>query len=162
MTSPQTPRRCPKARERSPESARRMDMARVLPAEAGPTPSAADLEAYDAILGASRLTFRLVNAPSVCTTFRVDADGTKDAFSILVNHDRARPGENRANDEPFGAFVADVVLGDGSDNRVVQTVTCSGQMDWKEFMYNKKSCPRSNRWTAGTSSRLRAAPRAAR
>ena len=82
-----------------------MDMARIQPAEAGPTPSAGDLEAYDVILGnASRLTFRLVNAPPVCTTFRVDADGTKDAFSILVNHDRARPGENRANDEPFGAF----------------------------------------------------------
>ena len=119
-----------------------MDMARIQPAEAGPTPSAGDLEAYDVILGnASRLTFRLVNAPPVCTTFRVDADGTKDAFSILVNHDRARPGENRANDKPFGAFVADVVLGDGSDNRVVQTITCPGQMDWKEFMYNKKSCP---------------------
>ena len=34
-----------------------MDMARIQPAEAGPTPSAGDLEAYDAILGsASRLT----------------------------------------------------------------------------------------------------------
>ena len=91
-----------------------MDMARVLPAEAGPTPSAADLEAYDAILSnASKLTFRMVQHvhQGKVTTFRVDADGTKDAFSILANHDRARPGENRANDEPFGAFVA-VALAD--------------------------------------------------
>ena len=121
-----------------------MDMARIQPAEAGPTPKPDDLAAYDVILGnARRLTFRMVQHvhQGKVTTFRVDADGTKDAFSILVNHDRARPGENLANNEPFGAFVADVVLGDGSDNRVVQTITCSGQMDWKEFMYNKKSCP---------------------
>ena len=62
-----------------------MDMARVLPAEAGPTPSAADLEAYDAILSnASKLTFRMVQHvhQGKVTTFRVDADGTKDAFSI--------------------------------------------------------------------------------
>ena len=86
-----------------------MDMARIQPAEAGPTPKPDDLAAYDVILGnARRLTFRMVQHvhQGKVTTFRVDADGTKDAFSILVNHDRARPGENLANNEPFGAFVA--------------------------------------------------------
>ena len=39
----------------------------------------------------------------------------------------------------YGAFVADVALGDGSDNRVVQTVTSSGHCVMKE-MYSKKLC----------------------
>ena len=81
-----------------------------------------DLRAYDAILaGASRLTFRLVKDRKLAwTTFRVDADGTKDAFSILVNHRRG--AEHLGKPYRENEFYADIALGDGSDGRVVQTV----------------------------------------
>ena len=81
-----------------------------------------DLRAYDAILaGASRLTFRLVKDRKLAwTTFRVDADGTKDAFSILVNHRRG--AEHLGKPYREREFYADIALGDGSDGRVVQTV----------------------------------------
>ena len=81
-----------------------------------------DLRAYDAILaGASRLTFRLDKDRKLAvTTFRVDADGTKDAFSILVNHRRG--AEHLGKRYCEGEFNADIALGDGSDGRVVQTV----------------------------------------
>ena len=81
-----------------------------------------DLRAYDAILaGASRLTFRLVKDRKLAfTTFRVDADGTKDAFSILVNHRRG--AEHLGKPYRELEFYADIALGDGSDGRVVQTV----------------------------------------
>ena len=81
-----------------------------------------DLRAYDAILaGASRLTFRLVKDRKLAwTTFRVDADGTKDAFSILVNHRRG--AEHLGKPYRQLEFYADIALGDGSDGRVVQTV----------------------------------------
>ena len=81
-----------------------------------------DLRAYDAILaGASRLTFRLDKDRKLAfTTFRVDADGTKDAFSILVNHRRG--AEHLGKPYLQREFYADIALGDGSDGRVVQTV----------------------------------------
>ena len=81
-----------------------------------------DLRAYDAILaGASRLTFRLDKDRKLAfTTFRVDADGTKDAFSILVNHRRG--AEHLGKPYRELEFYADIALGDGSDGRVVQTV----------------------------------------
>ena len=81
-----------------------------------------DLRAYDNILaGVSRLTFRLVKDRKLAwTTFRVDADGTKDAFSILVNHRRG--AEHLGKPYREREFYADIALGDGSDGRVVQTV----------------------------------------
>lgn len=81
-----------------------------------------DLRAYDTILaGASRLTFRLDKDRKLAfTTFRVDADGTKDAFSILVNHRRG--AEHLGKPYREREFYADIALGDGSDGRVVQTV----------------------------------------
>ena len=88
-----------------------------------------DLRAYDAILaGASRLTFRLVKDRKLAfTTFHVDADGTKDAFSILVNHRRG--AEHLGKRYCEGEFNADIALGDGSDGRVVQTV-CREKKEW--------------------------------
>ena len=88
-----------------------------------------DLRAYDAILaGASRLTFRLDKDRKLAfTTFRVDADGTKDAFSILVNHRRG--AEHLGKPYRELEFYADIALGDGSDGRVVQTV-CREKKEW--------------------------------
>ena len=95
-----------------------------------PTPRAEDLAAYDALLaGASNLSFyagRNVKDVAVMT-YSVAVDGALGALTIRVNHDRAQPGKSLSNVDPFDAFVADVLLGDGSDGRVVQTVTCAGR-----------------------------------
>lgn len=110
---------------------------------ASPPAGEADLKAYDALLGgASRLRLRLVTKRHLAwTTFRVDVDGARDAFSILVHFDRnpSHEGKNLVNKEPLGAFVADVVLGDGTDGgRVVQTVWHDGGGDG---VYTTKDAP---------------------
>ena len=99
-------------------------------------PKPEDLREYDAVLtAASRLTFRLKTMYSgklAVSTFHVDADTNKDAFSILVNHspDPAKRGKNLANESPWGEFYAVVALGDGSDGRIVQTITRAGTVEY--------------------------------
>ena len=93
--------------------------------------SEADLKAYDELLaGASRLTLRLAksNKAKAFKTFRVDVDGRRDQLTILVNFDRDpnNVGKDLRNAKPYNAFFADVLLGDGSDGRIVQTVSNPG------------------------------------
>ena len=99
-----------------------------------PVPSEADLKAYDGLLtSASRLTLRLVKSKAF-TTFRVDVDGRRDQLTIVVNFDRdpKHVGKNLRNAEPFGAFVADVLLGDGADGRIVQTISNDGVVEYRQ------------------------------
>lgn len=60
---------------------------------------------------------------------------------MLVNHaaDPAQRGKPLNNKDPIGEFHAVVALGDGSDERVVQTISRAGQfgMDY----YNSKEKP---------------------
>ena len=114
------------------------EMTQISPAGAvvgAAEPKPEDLREYDAILtAASRLTFRLKTVYSgklAVSTFHVDADTNKDVFSILVNHtpDPAKRGKNLGGRAPWGEFYAVVALGDGSDGRIVQTITRAGVDD---------------------------------
>lgn len=95
-----------------------------------PVPTEADLQAFDALLAnAKTLKLRGVRKRDLAwTTVRVDVDDQRDAFSILVNFDRdpAHFGKDLSGKEPYYAFVADVALGDGTDGRVVQTISNAG------------------------------------
>jgi hypothetical protein len=91
--------------------------------------SEADLKAYDELLaGASRLTLRLAKSKQAFKTFRVDVDGRREVLTILVNFDRDpnNVGKDLRNAKPYNAFFADVLLGDGADGRIVQTVSNPG------------------------------------
>ena len=112
--------------------------------------SEANLKAYDELLaGASRLTFRLSKGKEAFTTFRVDVDGRRDQLTILVNFDRDpnNVGKNLRNEAPFGAFVADVLLGDGADGRIVQTVWNDGVKDLSSARVNAQSMDRGEALT---------------
>lgn len=105
-----------------------------------------DLKAYDDFLaGASRLTFHAIEPPKSSNTFkmlRIDAEGVfsgqahgpsnplRGGVSILLHFGKkgeGKPGKNVKNEEPWGAFTADIVLGDGSvPGHIVQTVSSAG------------------------------------
>mgnify|MGYP001318518632 CR=1 FL=1 len=94
-----------------------------------PVPTEADLKAYDALLtDAKTMKIHAVSdSKNHWRTFRVDVDDARHALSIHVNFDRIKEKRGAyikdvGQDDPLGQFVADVVLGDGSDGRVVLTV----------------------------------------
>ena len=122
--------------------------------QGAPVPSAADLAAYDGaqrrpvprarrrddgvaragmLSKAQTMSFHQVakkDSKKALYVLRVDVDGVVGALSILLHLglDRAQPAKRDAN-TPYFAFAADVVLGDGQDGRVVQTVSCAGVGD---------------------------------
>lgn len=112
----------------------------VAPPDEPRTPDAADLKAYDELLeGASRLTVHdtetmtCIKALTVGSRsqdkFRIDVDGTPSALSVWVCFDRARPDARvieLPDESPRNAYFADILLGDGSDGRLVQTISCAG------------------------------------
>ena len=100
----------------------------VIPATSVGTPE--DLGAYDVLLTeATRLTFKVVKSDrsAAATTLRVDTDRGVSALTMRINFDRKHPGKaSQRNVEPYNSYVVDVCLGDGSESRVVQTVSCGG------------------------------------
>ena len=92
-----------------------------------PPPRAEDLVEYDKVIRtAGQLTFRAdKDAKLAAHVLRVDADGVP-ALSVLLHYDRSRPGKKLRDAPPYSAYAADVVLGDGRDGRVVQTVWSAG------------------------------------
>ena len=112
-------------------------------------PSAADLEAYDALLaGASRVTFHLdkKNLKEVAEAYRqgfrvesrlrADVDGVRGAFYIITGDSHS----DNVNSPQYrvAPMYSDIVLGDGSDGHVVQTITCKYGNDGAENAHWKQ------------------------